>query len=65
LLDSALRIKDVESVSPASTRPSDKIEHFARLHRRKLVLHSRVVQSIHNALQDVERREAPHAAAIE
>jgi hypothetical protein len=40
---------------PAGAGASDTVEHFARLQRRKAVLLSIVVQSIHDAFQDVER----------
>ena len=49
---------------PAGAGASDEVKYFAWLRWRKAPLPC-VVQSIHDALQDVERREPAHAAAIE
>lgn len=55
----------MRSYVPASASASNKIKHFAWLDRKKGALSSFIVQTIHDVLQDVERREASHAAAIE
>jgi hypothetical protein len=49
---------------PASTCATYEIKHFARLDRGKIPLLAVVIQSIHDTLQDVERRKAAISTAI-
>lgn len=50
---------------PAGASAADEIKHFAWFRWREAVLLSFVVQSIHDALQDIESREPADATAIE
>jgi hypothetical protein len=48
---------------PSSTGATDEVENFAGLYWGTGL--SFVAQSVHEALQDIERREPAHSAAIE
>jgi hypothetical protein len=50
---------------PTRTRPTDQIENLVRLLVLQACLLAHVVQSIHDILQNVQRRETSHASAIE
>jgi hypothetical protein len=49
---------------PASAGASNKVEYFAWLNRGEIGSLSIVVQPIHDAFQDIKRRETSHTAAI-
>jgi hypothetical protein len=50
---------------PARARAADEVEHLAWLYSRKAVALPLVVQSRHEAFEDIQRRQAAHAAAVE
>jgi hypothetical protein len=49
---------------PSGARSAHQVEYLAWLHSREAFLLTFVIQSCHEALQDVQRRQASHAAAV-
>ena len=52
------------SQMPSRARSTHKIEHLAWFHGRKIGILTFVIQSCHEALQDIEGRQASHSAAV-
>jgi hypothetical protein len=50
---------------PACARAADEVEHLAWLYSRKTGVLTLMVQSRHEALEDVQARQPAHAAAVE